>query len=459
MLETTLTLGGPVPGTRMTAEYIKHLASIIYLWGWPMVNVHNRVAQFRDVPAPCYLNGIVPVAPINHLCMLTDYIKPEQRAVACPNQDVVYGIGGLDLCKEPVVVQVPDFGDRFWVYQICDERTDSFASMGKLYGTKAGCYLLAHRDWNGKWPEGVTDIFICPTDLGVVMPRIFLLDDTADRLAIQPQLNGIMLYPLSGFNGQAKTTDWSKTPVISTSRSGEQHEMAWVKPEVFFDQLPIILKEVPPLPGEEVIYAQINGLLETVHAMPDLKSLAIQCAVTAETELIAPLFDFVNVGYPVKHNWTTQRNGAAFGTDYLTRAACAKSNIFVNQPQETRYFYLDLDADGVRLDGNHAYTITFAKGQLPPVKGFWSLTAYNREHFFSPNTINRYSVGTKNKDLRIAADGSLTVYVQNTATAADKQNNWLPVPAAPFSLYLRCYWPEEAVLNDDWTPPAVIKVN
>jgi hypothetical protein len=443
----------------MTAEYTRHLASMIYLWGWPMVNVHNRVAQFRDVPAACYLNGIAPVAPVNHLCMLTDYIKPEQRAVACPNQDVVYGIAGVDLRTEPVVIQVPDFGDRFWVYQVCDERTDSFASLGKLYDTKPGCYLLAHRDWDGDWPEGISDIFICPTDLGVVMPRIFQLDDSADRRAIQSALNGIMLYPLSHFTGQPKKTDWSKTPSIATSHSGQQHEMAWVKPEAFFEQLQIILKEVPPLPGEEVIYAQVHALLENLQASPELKALAIQYAATAETELIAPLFDFINVGYPVRHNWTTQRNGAAFGTDYLTRAACAKSNIFVNQPQETRYFYLDLDADGERLDGINNYMISFAKEALPPVKGFWSLTAYNEEHFFAPNDIGRYSVGTKNKHLIIAEDGSLTIYVQSNPTAADQQSNWLPVPAGPFSLYLRCYWPEEAVLNDNWTPPAVIKVN
>jgi hypothetical protein len=32
-------------------------------------------------------------------------------------------------------------------------------------------------------------------------------------------------------------------------------------------------------------------------------------------------------------------HGAAFGTDYPTRAAAAKANIFVNMPRETSYFY------------------------------------------------------------------------------------------------------------------------
>lgn len=46
------------------------------------------------------------------------------------------------------------------------------------------------------------------------------------------------------------------------------------------------------------------------------------------------------------------------------------------------------------------------------VNGFWSLTLYNEHHFFAPNEINRYSVGTKNKDLKTNADRSLTTYVQ-----------------------------------------------
>jgi hypothetical protein len=56
----------------------------------------------------------MPVAPLNHVGMLTGYIDPDETFIADPNQDVVYGLGYLSLEKEPVVVQAPDFGDRFW---------------------------------------------------------------------------------------------------------------------------------------------------------------------------------------------------------------------------------------------------------------------------------------------------------------------------------------------------------
>src|SRR5207248_2880181 len=45
--------------------------------------------------------------------MLTDYIAADQHFVTCPNQDTVYGGGFMSLDQQPVVVQVPDFGDRF----------------------------------------------------------------------------------------------------------------------------------------------------------------------------------------------------------------------------------------------------------------------------------------------------------------------------------------------------------
>jgi hypothetical protein len=155
-------------------------------------------------------------------------------------------------------------------------------------------------------------------------------------------------------------------------------------------------------------------------------------------------------------NWTTQNNGAAFGTDYFTRTAVAKSNIFVNRPSETKYFYQDLDEAGSRLNGAHRYTVTFAKDATPPVNGFWSLTLYNRHHFFEPNAISRYSVGTKNKNLKYNADGSLTIYVQAAPPAGDQRSNWLPAPQkGDFSLYVRSYWPKVAVIDGSWTPPPV----
>src|ERR1700756_5973079 len=125
---------GPEADVKVTESYVRMMAREAYFWGWPLANIFNRRQKFKDLPEPGLMGGIVPVAPINHLSMLTDYISPGERLVACPNQDVVYGAGSIALDIEPVVIQVPDFGDRFWVYQMVDLRSDSFAELGKMYG-------------------------------------------------------------------------------------------------------------------------------------------------------------------------------------------------------------------------------------------------------------------------------------------------------------------------------------
>jgi len=172
---------------------------------------------------------------------------------------------------------------------------------------------------------------------------------------------------------------------------------------------------------------------------------------------MSDLFEFRNIGIPAGHHWSTQRDGAQFGTSYLSRAAMAKANIFVNAPTETCYYYLDLDAQGARLHGASRYSITFPAGQLPPVNGFWSLTLYNQRHFFHPNDLNRYSLGTKNETLVLAGDGSLTLLIGGERPVdAGELANWLPAPEAGFSLYLRAYWPSDSILTQEWTPPPVL---
>ena len=179
-----------------------------------------------------------------------------------------------------------------------------------------------------------------------------------------------------------------------------------------------------------------------------------------DDKLVKPLFQFRNYGQQLPHHWSTISNESAFGTDYFTRTAVAKSNIFVNAPNETKYFYQDLDVGGARLNSAKRYTVTFPKGGTPPVNGFWSLSIYNEHHFFVANPINRFSVGTKNKDLKLAPDGSLTIYVQAEApTDAAQRANWLPAPKGDFSLYIRAYWPQPAVMEGSWTPPAVVRLN
>ncbi len=449
---------GPDTTVTITEAYAAHVARDAFFWAWPLVNMYNRRLAFSKMKEHRYVGPLLE-APLNRLTMLTDYVNPEERNIACPNQDVVYGLGLVTLDVTPVVVQVPDFGARFWVYQIVDLRTDSFAQLGKMHGTTPGFYLLAGPNWQDEVPKGITRVFRASSSTALVAPRIFQDDTAEDRLAIQSVLTGIVMYPLAEYDGRMKRMEWSKLPKVAGAPHGEE-ETRWVLPEKFFDELPAVLADAPPLPGEEARYAQVLAVLAAAKDNPKMKQAMVDAAKDAEEKLVNPLFQFRNYGQRLPHHWSTISNESAFGTDYFTRTAVAKSNIMVNSPDETKYFYQDLDVSGARLNSANRYTVTFGKDGTPPVNGFWSLSIYNENHFFVSNPISRFSVGTKNKDLKSAGDGSLTVYVQPDApTDAVQRANWLPAPKGNFSLYIRAYWPKAAATDGSWTPPPVQKLS
>lgn len=85
------------------------------------------------------------------------------------------------------------------------------------------------------------------------------------------------------------------------------------------------------------------------------------------------------------------------------------------------------------------------------MNGFWSLTrCTTRSTLFSSNTLNRYSLGTKNKDLKRNADGSLTIHIGPTSPGKDQESNWLPSPGADLALYIRSYWGKDPILDGSW---------
>ncbi len=452
---------GPVAGTVMTPGYAEIVAQSAYVWGWTLVNMHNRREVFKQVPLQAYLEGVMPIAPLNKLTMMTDYANPYQRDVAHPNQDVVYGFGVLSLDKEPVIVQVPDFEDRYWTIMAEDQRTDSFAEIGTRHGSDHGFYMLVGPNWEGEVPEGVNQVFRSSTDMGVIIPRAFMDDTKADRAEIQGLINQVAAYPLSEYDGKMKEIDWKSLPSIPDPNAGKDAgEKAWVQPDRFFDkdQLGQVLKDVPPMPGEEAMYAQFEALVDAADKDPELKKRLVEIAHETEKGAVQELMWFDNVGTQLPNYWTQPRNNGRFGTDYLTRLAVARSNIFTNDTKETSYIYQYRDENGERLSGSNEYTITFAKGELPPLieSGFWSLTMYDENHFFYPNDMERFSIGTKNKDLKFNKDGSLTIYVQNERPAEDRVSNWLPAPDTNLAMTIRVYGPEEErIYSGEWVPPAV----
>jgi hypothetical protein len=321
--QTAAQVHGPAPGL-MTKEYVQTVGRMAYLWGWPLVYVYNQRTQLTKVPEALLLNGAVCVAPMNELAMLSDYVNPGETLIADPNQDVVYGLGYLSLQKEPVVFQVPDFGNRFWTLPVYDARTDQISELGLQYRTKPGFCMVVGPNWKGATPTGIAGIVRSSTDFAVTMPRIFMNDTPEDHAAIQPALNQILIYPLSQFDGKMKIKDWSKLPIVN--RPGKPAEYSstqppWVDPATFFDLLPTVMKQVPPMPGEEALYKWFGSVVEAAAKDPEVMKTLQDTAFAADKELIVPMMQWRFNGQSAGNGWTTPPNNGAFGTERLRRPA------------------------------------------------------------------------------------------------------------------------------------------
>jgi hypothetical protein len=116
-----------------------------------------------------------------------------------------------------------------------------------------------------------------------------------------------------------------------------------------------------------------------------------------------------------------------------------------------------VDSTEQALDGANKYVIRFPKGQMPPVRGFWSLTMYDAQYFFVANALNRYTLSARNA-LKADPDGTIPLLIQASNPGPDKEANWLPAPNGPFVLMMRLYWPKEnppSLLDGTWKPPPV----
>ena len=133
------------------------------------------------------------------------------------------------------------------------------------------------------------------------------------------------------------------------------------------------------------------------------------------------------------NGWITMYGCGEPGSGIFLRAACGV--VFfgpINVPQEAMYWTAKKDGAGQTLSGAHDYVLHFQPGGLPPNNAFWSLTMGDAKNHFVPNPINRYSVSNRS-GLAQNPDGSVDIYIQNTAPAGTRPTGCLRQPWISYS--------------------------
>jgi hypothetical protein len=65
----------------------------------------------------------------------------------------------------------------------------------------------------------------------------------------------------------------------------QKTELPNVDPGTFFDQLPALMKQVPPMPGEEALYAWIGSIQDAAATDSEIAKTLKEAAALAEREI------------------------------------------------------------------------------------------------------------------------------------------------------------------------------
>ncbi len=420
------------------ARFMTDLAA--YIYGYPIVIQRRTILSF----------------PSNRIVTIGKLADPSTQTIVAPNHDTLYSVSQLDLSSGPLVIGTPPTDGRYSVIQLVDAFTNSTAYLGDGTAARTGeAEVLVPPGYHGMLPAGLRVVH--PASKLVLLLGRTLVAGTADTPAAVRLLGRYSLTPLSAYLTGTRTA-----PVILSSFP-KRPPIRVPTGAPFFTQLGDDLAADPPPAADRCAVKAFAGAGVRAGKLPALTGLdsrTLAAAASAGPGVLAALVARLrHAPSQVVGGWaTTPPDTARFGTDYVNRALVAVIGLEANTTANALYLTEDRDSFKRTLNGRHAYRVRFRRGQLPPVSAFWSLTLYNGQTLFYANSLNRYTIGNRTAGLKRDPDGGLTIIVSHRAPRAAERSNWLPAPAATFSLYLRLFQPRAAAVEHRWGPPPVVRI-
>ena len=424
------------------------IAAQAYIYGYPLLAV-QRVQSL--------------LGPLNTLNLNTEFANanaaPFWKAIgggSHPNVNVLYSLASLDLSDGPVVLEIPNMGDRYYSFQLTDPyiNVDNYISSSPteanpIGNSGPGKYAIT---WIGNDTvdvPGATKVLVNYAS-ELMLGRVEAT--TADQQEVVDLMNQWTLTPTgttSANNAVLPSAYLSPISVLNAISTAMTQNAAYPS-DTYASQLAKLAKiGVGPDPSDPTTALQVQDRLGPISQF----AAAVATQVTAM--LLPPLTDLIQSLSAIQnHGWAVTRpNIGNFGTDYVYRAGVAYVGLVANTPDQALYYPGMLDSTYLPLNGNQTYLIHYAPGQAPPIDsgGFWSLTVYNSDgKLVDSSTTNVYSNGP----LIVQQDGSIDVILSKD-DPGDPNSNWLQTPSGGFSVYLRIYAPGQAAYEGTWLPQGI----
>jgi hypothetical protein len=401
-------------------------------------------------------------APINRVGRMTRPAGPDFRHVVKPSRDTLCCVAWIDLSKEPLILKLPDTGDRYHVAQLMDQWTEVIDNIGtRKRGQAGGLFGLVGPDWQGELPEDISAIR-APDNLAFLAMHV-LVKDEKDVPEVLKLLQRTTLTPLGEFRhtGPREVEDVGvEMPLPPTSLRLLTNEMTRWDPLRFLGLVVEAMEDPRTRATKDdlKLLAELKEFLEKargeVEAGTCAQSTAAYLAIgVKEARQMIDLKYFSEVDK--QNGWVRLPKAGRYGDDHLARAAVAEYALFANVEEESLHFDRSRDDWGMLLEGSTRYVLHFDKDKLPPVDAFWSVAVYDAErHLMVENPIDRYAIGDRMPGLKYNADGSLDIFIQHMQPV-EGDSNWLPAPEGRFFITLRAYLPRESLLTGEYKPPQV----
>jgi hypothetical protein len=439
----------------------RQIAIEAYEYAYPLVTMEITRRVMTNIEKPAGSK-----APMGQFAKLRTYPAVDDHSVTAPNADTLYTIVWLDVSKEPWIVSIPDMKDRYFLFPMLDGYTNVFQVPGKrTTGTKAQKYAITGPGWTGTLPAGVTE-YKSPTGMVWVLGRIYSTGTPEDYKAVHALQDQVSAVPLSSY-GKPYTPAPGTVDAAIDTKTAPRDQVNAMDGAAYFKLFAELMKTNPPAADDAPMVAKmakigiVPGQDFDAAKLDPAVAKGIAAAPKPAQEKISSLAEAVATGNAkLEHGWLFFPKTGIYGTNYRNRALITWYGLGANRPEDAVYPTSEGPELIKKYSGANKYVMRFAKGELPPANAFWSITMYDKNYFFVPNPINRYTVSSRSK-FKANADGSIDLYIQHESPGKDKEANWLPAPADDFVLMMRLYWPKEkppSILDGSWKPPHVAEV-
>lgn len=425
-----------------------------YHFGFPLVLMDITRQVSTNVEAP---DSEKIRAPINQFAHATKFPDANFKDIVRANVDTLYSFAWLDLSKEPMVVELPDTENRYYLMPMLDGWSNVYSSPGKrTTGTDQKKFVITGPDWKGDTPADMA-VIRSPTNITWVMGRTQTNSPKDAATTVAKIQNGYKLYPMSSI-GQEYVAPPGKVNGILAMNAPVDQVFA-LSTKDFFNRLNKLMVSNPPAEADLAFLAKFKRyniapgakftiFTEDEKEVAGIESMPHDVRQIYEREKMA-------LAKPV-NGWMMIRNVGSYGTSYHKRAVVAYGGLGANLDADALYPTAIKDGLGEDFDGNKKYVLHFTKADIPKVNAFWSMTVYGADSFLVPNDLNRYSLGDRNK-MKFNKDGSLDIHLQSTNPGKNLESNWLPTPSSgKFDVTVRMYWPKPEVLNPEYSLPPIM---